>query len=336
MKRDHSRRLRLLLFALLALVMLPNVSLAQAWATKMFKVTSHDFESVARGGKAQFKFEFENVYEEDIHIAGVRSSCGCTTPSISKSTLKTWEKAHILAEFNTRSFLGQKSATVTVVIDKPSYAEVQLSVSGYIRSDVVFDPSEINLGEVDQGDGGEAKVTVNYAGRNDWHIVDVRSANKNFEVELQEARRGNGRVDYDMTVRLRPGSPAGHLQDQLTIVTDDTNLRMIPLHVQGRVTSPLTVSPATLFLGVLEPGETVKKQLVVRAKQPFRVLNVSCDDDCFEFKEPDDTQRKLHFISVIYTADETGGKVSMPIRIETDLASGAATVCQASATIRDR
>ena len=80
-----------------------------------------------------------------VHISGVRASCGCTTPSISKDTLKTWETGAIIAKFNTDSFLGKKSATLTVTIDKPFYAEVQLNVAGYIRSDIVFNPGAVRL-----------------------------------------------------------------------------------------------------------------------------------------------------------------------------------------------
>ena len=123
----------------------------------------------------------------------------------------------ILAKFNTRSFLGKRGATVTVVFDKPYYAEVQLTVSGHIRGDVVFEPGELNFGDVDQFALAEKHVSVAYAGRSDWHIVDVRSANPHLEVELEETRRRGGRVDYDMLVRLKNDAPAGFFQDQLTV-----------------------------------------------------------------------------------------------------------------------
>ncbi len=108
----------------------------QEWARKMFKVTEHDFGTCARNARAEYEFVFENLYMEDVHVAGVRTSCGCTTPSVVNPTLKTYEKGAILAHFNTDHFLGQRGATLTVTIDKPFYAEVQLHVSGYIRSDV--------------------------------------------------------------------------------------------------------------------------------------------------------------------------------------------------------
>lgn len=305
----------------------------QEWARKMFKVTSHDFGSVARGAKAEYLFELQNIYEEDVHISGVRSSCGCTTPSITKDTLKTWNKGGILAAFNTRSFLGQRSATITVTIDKPFFAEVQLTVEGYIRSDVVFNPGAVSLGTVDMGAGAERKVAVNYAGRADWKILDVRSANPHFEVELKETERTGGRVGYEMTVRLKPDAPAGFIQDELTIVTDDQRMRNIPLAVEGNVAAALTLSPASLFLGVLEPGQSVTKQLVVQGKEPFTITDVKCDDPSFEFKIPSEP-KKLHLVPVVFTAGDKPGNISKVIEIATDLHGGATAHCSASATIK--
>jgi hypothetical protein len=303
---------------------------AQQWADKMFKERSHDFGAVARGAKSEHRFELTNLYKEDIHIAGVRTSCGCTTPRIEKETLKTWEKSAIIAHFNTNSFTGHKSATVTVTIDKPYYAEVQLQVKGFIRSDIVFDPGEVNFGNIDPEKPMQKLVKVTFAGRSDWEIVDVRSANARFEVELSDAERNGGRVTYNMLVRLTPGSPAGYLRDQLTVVTNDSSLKNIPLMVEGTVESLLTLSPSSLFLGVLEPGQKVTKQLVVRSKKPFKVVDVKCSDDCFEFTSSDEV-KTLHIIPVTYTADDHPGDISQQIEIVTDVATAS---CQATATIK--
>lgn len=325
---------RSLLTALVLLVLTGANASAQEWAKKLFQNHSHDFGTVARGSKTIYEFEMENVYEEEIHIASVRASCGCTIPSIKKDTLKTWEKGAIVAEFNTRAFLGQRSATVTVTIDKPFYAEVQLNVKGYIRSDIVFNPGTVNFGEVDTGAPAEKRVELTYAGRESWKILDVRSANPNLEVELNEKARGGGRVTYEMLVRLNDAANQGYLEDQLTIVTDDARLKNIALPVEGRIVAPLTVSPGSLFLGVLQPGQKVTKQLVVKGKIPFKVLSVKCSDDCFEFKT--NTEAKtLHLIPVTFTASDSPGKLVQTIEIETDLPKSNVASCTATATIKD-
>ncbi len=320
-----------LIFCALLLCEAPTAS-AQMWANKMFEATDHDFGVVARNSKQQFRFKLKNIYVEDVHIARVRSSCGCTSPIIEKRTLKTHESGTILAVYNTNSFLGSKSATVTVTIDKPYYAEVQLNVQGFIRSDVVFNPGSIQFGEVAQGSITEQKLDITYAGRTDWKITDVRSAYPHFEVELNEKDRNTNRVNYEMLVRLKQDAPAGYIQDELTIVTDDPKNKTISLAVQGRVISPLTISPTTLILGPVETGSMVSKKLVVRGNAPFRITEITCNDQCLKIDTPD-TAKKLHLIPVQFTAGDTSTKMVETITIKTDLSGGTTATCVLTATV---
>ena len=310
-----------------------SLSEAQQWAEKMFKVTSHDFGTVARGAKVEFTFEVQNIYEEEIHIASVRSSCGCTTPRIENARLKTWQTGAIVARYNTSSFYGKKAATITVVIDKPYYAEVQLTVGGFIRGDVVFDPGVVDFGHVSEGASQAKTINVYYAGRSDWRIVDIRSEYKHVRVQVQKPIIANGRVSYELIVDLAPGTPAGFIQAELYLITNDHSSRIIPLVMQGRVVSALTISPTSLYMGELEPGQRVTKQLIVRGKKPFKVVSINCADGCFQFNVPK-TSRQLHFIPVSFTAGDQPGQIKQTIRIETDMGSGVVADCIATATIK--
>src|SRR5438067_1611998 len=296
--------LRNVAFAVCVFTLAPAVCPAKEWAQKMFTAVSHDFGHVARGAKAEFAFELQNIYEEDIHIADVRTSCGCTTPTISKPTLKTWEKGSIVATLNTCSFVGQRDSTLTVVIDKPFYADVQLTIAGYIHSDVDFQPGVAALGDIEQGRSGEQTVTVTYRGPYNWQISDVRSANTHLEVELADPVRQPGVVSYKMTVRVKPGAPAGTLQDQLTLVTNDQRMPTVVLPVEGRVTPPLSVNPSPLMFGTLAPGQSATKQLVLTGKQPFRVLSIAPDNEAVQLKNAPEVTKKVHLIPVTVTAPQ--------------------------------
>ena len=322
---------------------------AQEWAEKMFNKLDHDFATVARGADTVHKFEVTNLYKQDMVITGVRSSCGCTSPSIEAASgkpaganpanggqvmLKTHEKAFVVARFNTRTHVGQKGATLTVTFASPYAAEVQLRVHGNIRSDVVFNPGAIEFGEVNEGEPKEQRVTVQYAGRPTWEIVDVTNDNDNFEVELLEAERSNGKVAYNLVVRLKQNLPAGYVKDQLTVVTNDSRpeSQRIPLFVSGHVRPEFSVTPSQLVLGEMTPGEHVTRKIVVRGKEPFKIVDVNCGEDCFGFKTDTDEARKVHFVEVTFTAGEQPGKLQTPIRIVTDRENRGATL-MASATV---
>ena len=324
---------RILLIIPLLLGLLSTPIGAKEWARKMFGERSHDFGTVARGAVVVHEFEFENIYEEDFHISAVRSSCGCTAPTVVNPSLKTWDKGIVRAKFNTRNFLGEKKATITVVIDKPFPAEVQLNVRGFIRQDVVVHPGEVEFGDVDAGSAAVQKVKVVYAGRDTWRLQDVETPSDHYDVKLNEVSRGGGRVEYEMFVKMNGDAPVGHLTDQLVLVTNDTKLGRIPLTVKGNIQPSVTVSPASLPLGNLSPGQRVTRQIIVRAKQPFQVTDVYCDGDCLTFKSPTGA-KKLHFIPVTFTASDEPGDLAMTIHVETDLGKGAKATCKATASVR--
>jgi len=305
---------------------------AQEWARKMFTVTSHNFGTVAKGSKTEYRFVFRNVYNEDLHVVGVRTSCGCTSPTVTKKDLKTHETAEVVATFNTRTFQGQHGATLTVTFDKPFYAEVQLRVAGNIRGDVTFDPPFVDLGTVDLGKGSERQVRVTRLGSVPWEIKDVRSANANFEVSLSKPTREGGRTIYDLTTRLKPGTPAGYVKGQLIIVTNDPRATQIPMDVEGRVVAEVTVSPQLLALGQVPAGQTVTKNVVIRANREFKITGVFCSDGCLTC-EPKTTAARVHILPVTFQAGDAVGKVERELRIATDLGEGAVPVVTVQAQV---
>jgi hypothetical protein len=291
----------------------------QEWASKMFETTDHDFGTVARGARVEYSFVLSNIYLEDVHVASVRSSCGCTSPRIENPSLKTYENGAIVAAFNTAAFLGQHGATLTVTIDKPFYAEVQLHVKGYIRSDVVIEPGSVQIGDVEKGVPAVQKVMVNYSGQGDWKIVDVRGINTHLSVDMVQHNHQYGQVAYELTVHMDGKMPAGYINDHLMLVTNDEQGTQIPLLVEGRVLPGISVSPSSLFLGVVQPGQKVTKQLVVKGAKPFRIVSVTCKDKSFEFGPiTDQTAKTLHLIPVTFLAGKDFGRVSQTIKIETD------------------
>lgn len=307
-------------FATFVFLVVCSPALAQDWATKMFQNTRHDFGSIARGAKAEFQFKFKNLYVEEVHVANVRSSCGCTSVRVDKPNVKTHDEGAIIATINTTSFQGSRGATLTVTFDKPFYAEVQLQTACYIRSDVVFQPGSVQLGSVDQGTKVHRSVVVGYAGRSDWRILGIKSGNPHVTCKAEETLRGNGQVGYNLTVELGAEAPAGYINEHLILLTDDRNMPQVPIAVEGRVESAITVSPGSLFLGTVQPGQKVTKQIVVRSKVPFRVVSVSSDGKGFEFDTSAEGKAKaLHLIPVTFVAGGETGKVSHKIRIETDL-----------------
>lgn len=306
---------------------------AQDWAKQMFSETSHSFGTVAKGAKTEYRFTFRNKFKEDVHVVGVRTSCGCTTPSVTKKDLKTHETSEVVAVFNTKTFVGQHGATLTVTFDKPFRAEVQLRVTGNIRGEVTFEPPFIDLGNVDIGKEVERKLRVTHLGGTPWVIKDVRSLNSNYAVTLSQPLHTGTQSVYDLTLRLKPETPAGDLKGQLLLVTNDLRAEQIPMDVEGRVVAEVTVSPQLLALGTVSPGKSVTKNVVVRANRPFKVTGVECGADGCITCPVKDAAAPVHILPVTFQAGDAAGKVERQLRISTDLGAGVVPAVTVQATV---
>lgn len=275
----------------------PSKAIGQEWVRKLFKETHHDFGTVSKNAKAEHSFVIENCFEEDVHIASVRSSCGCTTPVATKPTLKSWEKGEILAKLNTRTFTGTKSAVITVVIDKPYYAEIQLTVGGTIRTDVSVEPGEILFGEVEVGQSKTIDLRLSFQGRKGLEIADVRGNAQAFEVSLDPPMYQPDGVTYRMHVKLKDTLAASKILDEVVVVTNDPNEknREFAIPVSARVRPPITVTPETIAMGDVRLGETRQQRFIVKGKKPFSIELITCEDDRFEFQPPSG-EKTVHIV----------------------------------------
>jgi hypothetical protein len=314
-----------------------NCCRADQWVDAMLNEHEHDFGTVARGADTVFKFPVKNIYLQDVELVSVHASCGCTTPTLENTTLKSGDTGYIVATFNTRTFTGDHAATLTLDVAWDDngvrrQGETQVHVHGNIRADVVFQPGAVKFDSVDQGSEAVQQVRVTYAGRPDWQITDVRGVGDAFEVELAKPQRSGDSVTYNLRVRLKDTAPAGYFNDQVVLVTNDAQSPRIPLPVEGRVTPQIYISPQPLMFGDVPQGEQVTKKILVRGKRPFKILAVKSDSDGFEFKT-DDQSSERHIVDVIYHAQENRGKIVDTIRVLTDLGSRMQTKVTAYAMV---
>ncbi|MDR0871533.1 MAG: DUF1573 domain-containing protein [Planctomycetaceae bacterium] len=302
-----------------------------SWGDGLFTVNKHDFGTVALGSEAVYAFGIENVYVQDIRILGVYSSCGCTIPSRTKEILKSGEKGAVLAKLNTNGqYLGQRGATLTVDVETTVNTQllretVQLTVSGYIRSDVVLTPGSVQFGSVPQGQTALGNVELHYTGRNDWTLTKIDRHNPFIYARADEVKRSYGDVVYQITVKLKEDAPVGYIKDILRFATNEvkpgTNEPAeIELPVQGVVAASLRIVPPLFMTGVLAQGDSVAKNIVIRNSSPFKISAVDSPDKRFKFTFSKQ-ESPIQILSVLFTAKDvtTETLLSDFIRIQTNI-----------------
>jgi hypothetical protein len=299
----------------------------------MFTNRSHDFGVVARNAKTQYVFELENPYAVDVHVQSVRASCGCTTPTITKQNLSTYEKGAIVATYNTHAFTGKRGATLTVTFDAPRYAEVRLHVTGYIRSDIELTPNSLSFDSVEFGQEPVRSLSIRSFGNSRWSIEDGAGSTEYVDYQVVPAPAGSGAY-YTLSARLKKEAPVGYFNDVIVLRTTDPNIRRLPVRVEGRITGPLSIYPSTLYLGTVPTGGQVTKKLVVRGKEPFRILSVESADTRISCQATGEAKR-LHVVPIQFVAGEKTAKVAADVVVETDVKQCGTVTCRVMAAVME-
>ena len=288
----------------------------------MFSEFSHDFGDVIKGDRPVYKFEIQNVFQEDINIASVYSSCGCTTVSVEKNLLKTWEKTVLNCQFNSPAFDGSKTATVTVRFNRPYVGEVQLNIRGRIvnRTGLNVTPKSIEFGVVSKSKSPSRTVELTSFGNPNFRILDVKSTFSHVKVQLRQKSRQNNRVQYEITTSLKDSVPAGFAEGQLFVVVQEGNqTREVPIDFSAKVLSAgLRLSPEILTLSGVEPGQEVRKKVILKGTDPFRIVDVTCHSKAFRVRAGKES-KKVHVIEVIYTGEPNAGQHECDLSFYTDL-----------------
>lgn len=310
---------------------LPVSCQAQQWARSMFTEFSHDFGNVVKGDRPEHRFVIENKFKENIQIRNVVSSCGCTSVSVSKKTLSTFEKAEVVAVFNSQAFDGFKQATVTVQFERPYIGEVQLTVRGNIvrSSGLSMSPKEISFGQVTESKLPYRVIKLQTLGDPTFRIVDVKSTFPHIKVSLKETARSPQQVSYEMRTQLKPSVPAGYSAGELLVDIEERNgARQISIPFDAKVVA-IKISPEVLTLSNVKPGEEIKKTIILQSEREFSITDVKCRTRAYRVKQKKKGARKVHVVEVVYTGEQELGKHECELSFFTDLNDGVSGVVKA-------
>ncbi len=334
---DHKRSiltsvLWILLFSSAGISGLAPSSASAQWARNMFTETSHDFGTVTRNSKTEYRFRFQNLYKEDVHVRSVRTSCGCTQAVATTPSLKTYETGEIVATVNTVRYSGVRSVTITVQFDQPYVAEVQLQIHANIRDDIQFVPNELDFGSVLPGTSAKKTVKVRRVGGASWKITSIKSTSPYVTAELFNRAGKNSRTpDYEVEVSLGDQMPPGRFREQILFSTSGaSDSQKLSFIVQGEIIQPLSLSPGTLFFGQLRPGEKLTKNLSLYGNKAFSVIAADVKEmgDCpvqFRARPGEATN---HLIAVEITAGEQIGVYEGTVRIQTNVGDKEIVTCR--------
>ena len=271
---------RTMLMGLLGMVISSPAVRAQGldWVASALPERAYDFGTVARGSQVRHAFPLINRSDQEIRIADWRTKCGCTNVRVGAKVIPPGTQTTIEATIDTTKFLGYKPSGLTLIFDRPTFVEVDLNLTCFIRGDIVMNPGQMDFGIVRRSDKmPPASLTLTYAGgRSDWEVTKMKTQSSKVKAELRElSRTADGQINYTLTATLQPGVSNGYFKDEIKLLTNDQSSPSIPISVVANIQSAVAVTPSIINFGGLRPGQSVSKTVVVRSKEPFSITRLS-------------------------------------------------------------
>ena len=329
---------RTMLMGLLGMVISSPAVRAQGldWVASALPERAYDFGTVARGSQVRHAFALINRSDQEIHIADWRTKCGCTNVRVGAKVIPPGTQTTIEATIDTTKFLGYKPSGLTLIFDRPTFVEVDLNLTCFIRGDIVMNPGQMDFGIVRRSDKmPPASLTLTYAGgRSDWEVTKMKTQSSKVKAELRElSRTADGQINYTLTATLQPGVSNGYFKDEITLLTNDQSSPSIPISVVANIQSAVAVTPSIINFGGLRPGQSVSKTIVVRSKEPFSITRLSPSQEDLQPAEDEKGPRAVHQLKLTLKAPEQTGPHHATLTIETDIKDEPPALLKTFATV---
>jgi hypothetical protein len=194
-----------------------------------------------------------------------------------------------------------------VTTNDPSQPSVQLRVSAHVKVALGITPTRLNFGQIKKGSSPARYVS--FTGDDSLKATMLSAAVRGTHVitEIRPEGFQNDRA-RQLKIRLSPELPVGRFREQVIITTDHPDIKKITVYLYGEVVGAISVSPAYVSFGALEPGAAVERAISVAATgdTTFSVLSVTAAEP--EVKATVETIREGKEYKVLVRVSEWADK----------------------------
>jgi hypothetical protein len=294
-------------------------ALSATWADALFEEFSKDFGSVPRGPMLSHPFRVVNNTRVPVNIASVRVSCGCVSASALKTSLQPGESTHIVARMDTTRFTGLKTVTIYVQFNQPAFEEVRVWVQANGRDDFNVTPDTLAFGQLKRGGTPAVSVLLSFLGSGDTQITEVKCESNYIQPRVQQIRRQETEVSYQLTAGLRADAPVGKWYTDVWLKTNNPGMSQIRVPLTVEIESALSISPETITLNPVKVKTESERRVIVRGVKPFKITKVIGADDQVIVHDNTLQAKPVHVLTVKVKAAQPG-ELNRTLRVFTDLA----------------
>ncbi|NCA83115.1 MAG: DUF1573 domain-containing protein [Opitutae bacterium] len=190
---------------------------------------TNDFGEVPSGESVHATFTLRNEGDELLHIASVRTSCGCTTSTLEKQDLAPGEETPLIATLSLKGRSGPQIKHLTIGSNDPDHPDVQAVVQGTAIRHITISPWIIYLFSAPQGQPITRTVEILSEKQTPFQITSIEASHPDLAVGITPISTSA----YRLSLSLPPTWPAGRIDESLRIHTDHPKAPLLTCEITG-------------------------------------------------------------------------------------------------------
>ncbi|MCK5538754.1 MAG: DUF1573 domain-containing protein [Bacteroidales bacterium] len=224
-----------------------------------FSKTLHDFGQIKEAdGKAKYRFEFVNTGSSSLLITSVNATCGCTTPSWTKTPVAAGSKGYVDVTFNPKGYrtftksikvtTNGEPATVNLII-KGNVVSAQASEAAkpnykYDIGGVKFMSLHVGFGQIKRGQKLTKTIEIMNSGAD---IAELSFTNipshmtvKAVPAKLNSKEKGKIILTYDAGIK----NDWDYVHDNVFVKVNGKSLRNNRLNISAVIKEDFSILSA--------------------------------------------------------------------------------------------
>ena len=246
-----------------------------------FKNPDFNFGQIFKGQKIEHIYEFENRGKDILNIGKVKTSCGCTAAILTNNTVPPGKTGEIKATFNSGSYRGNVTKSISVISNDPDHPSYKLTISGKIIEDVIIKPKNINFGSVYLGEKTNKTITIKSQTMPDFKIKKITPSKPFINASIAEEKNG----EYIIKVVLKDNHKIGRFSGGIYLETNSPRQQKANIPFFGEIVGDITTYPKRIYYGTTTEGKELTQKLFVKIKEHnIKILNTKLSPDFLSIK----------------------------------------------------
>ena len=285
--------------------------------TIFFEKPDFNFGQIFKGQKIEHIFKFENRGNDILNIGKVKTSCGCTAAILTNNTIPPGKTGEIKATFNSGSYRGNVTKSISVISNDPERPSYKLSISGKIIEDVIIKPKNINFCSVYLGEKINKTISIKSQTMPDFKIKKIRPSKQFINASIAEEKNG----EYVVKVVLENNPEIGRFSGGIYLETNSPRQQKANIPFFGEIVGDITTYPKRIYYGTTKEGKELTQKLFVKIREHnIKILNTKLSPDFLSIKidERNEHNNPHYLIEIKLHKEATIGRLNGLLELYTN------------------